>query len=100
MSWFRSSKNTKNTKNKNGKQPAKLDLDVSPAAPVDRPSPSAVSQLIERPSKSGRAREAAITFLEVGVLISDATDLLAPLKVVCGCLKKALEVAKVASHLT
>jgi hypothetical protein len=50
---------------------------------------------IARPSGGQRAREAAIIFLEFGSIISEATDLLKPMKVACSFMKKVLEVAKV-----
>jgi hypothetical protein len=50
---------------------------------------------IARPSGRQRAREAAIIFLEFGSIISEATDLLKPMKVACSFMKKVLEVAKV-----
>ena len=66
--------------------------------PVGSPSSSqsvASSETFDTPSSGQRAREAAIILLEFGSIISEATDVLKPMKVVCGFLKKVLELAKV-----
>jgi hypothetical protein len=49
----------------------------------------------DAPSSGQRVREAAIILLDFGSIISEANDVLKPMKVVCGFLKKVLEVAKV-----
>jgi hypothetical protein len=54
---------------------------------------------IDTPSSGQRAREAAILLLDLGSTISEATEVLKPMKVVCGFIKKILEVAKVSISL-
>jgi hypothetical protein len=68
----------------------KTSVDTSSKKPTPPPEPT-----ISRPSGWQRAREAAIIFLEFGNIISEATDLLKPMKVACSFMKKVLEVAKV-----
>jgi hypothetical protein len=68
--------------------------------PVGSPSSSqsvgsSVDKTLDTPSSGQRAREAAIIVLEFGSIISEATDVLKPMKVVCEFLKKVLQVAKV-----
>jgi len=47
------------------------------------------------PSHKQRVREAAIIQHDLGISISENTDLLEPMKLVCDLVKKVLEVAKV-----
>jgi len=47
------------------------------------------------PSERHRTRDTAILLLSFASIISDASDLLKPMKVVCEFIKKILEVAKV-----
>jgi hypothetical protein len=63
---------------------------------VDMPSRKRTPKpTIATPSKGKRAREAAILWLDFGSIISEATDVLKPMKMVCQFVKKVLEVAKV-----
>jgi hypothetical protein len=54
---------------------------------------------IATPSKGKRAREAAILLLDFGSIISEATDVLKPMKMVCLFVKNVLEVAKVSMSI-
>ena len=54
---------------------------------------------IDTPSSGQRAREAAILLLDFGSTISEASEVLKPMKVVCEFIKKVLEVAKVSISL-
>jgi hypothetical protein len=54
---------------------------------------------IDTPSSGQRAREAAIILLDFGSTISEASEVLKPMKVVCEFIKKVLEVAKVSISL-
>jgi len=51
------------------------------------------------PSNRYRTRDTAILLLSFASIISDASDLLKPMKVVCEFIKKILEVAKVSFNL-
>jgi hypothetical protein len=68
----------------------------SPSSSQSVASLERVDKKLETASSGQRAREAAIILLDFGSIISEATDMLKPMKVVCGFLKKVLEVAKVA----
>jgi hypothetical protein len=53
----------------------------------------------ESRTRGQRTRDGAIMLLDFASIISEANDLLKPLKVVSGVLKKSLEIARVSGHL-
>jgi len=54
---------------------------------------------IEAPSRGQRAREAGIILLSFVSAVSEATDLLKPVKAVSECIRQVLELAKVSACL-
>jgi hypothetical protein len=67
----------------------------SPSSSQSVASLERVDKTLDTLSSARRTREAAIILLDFGIIVSEATDVLKPMKVVCGFLKKVLEVAKV-----
>ena len=51
------------------------------------------------PSKRGRVRDRAILFLEFAGIVSEASDVLKPMKIVSEFTKKILKVTQVSSNL-